>query len=142
MKTCPNCSEILGDSIQICIKCKYNFKYKKVTSQEEQRQLEKTEHELKAIRQKEASIQISKNPMYEYKVIVVNNLSDGQIDQERIQAELNTWAEAGWKLWSVFNNEIGKTSSSVSIGFIGSTVNATIDQTVIIFERCIKAESN
>lgn len=139
MKTCPNCNEIIGDSAQICFKCNYNFKYKQVLTKEEQKQLEKNEEKQKNILQEEANVQIPKNPYFEYRTVIVNNLETGEINQTQLQAALNTYAENGWKLHSVFNNELGKTSSSVAIGFLGSTVNATIDQTVLIFERCIKA---
>lgn len=57
-----------------------------------------------------------------------------------MQTALDEYAEKGWRLHSIFNNELGKTSSAVSIGIIGTSVNATIDQTVMILERCIKAE--
>lgn len=142
MKTCPNCNEIIGDSAQTCFKCNYNFKYKKVLTKEEEKQLEKKEEKQKIIRQEEADIQILRNPYFEYQVVIINNLVTGEMNQTQLQETLNTYAENGWKLHSVFNNELGKTSSSIAIGFLGSTVNATIDQTVLIFERCIKAGTN
>lgn len=142
MKTCPNCNEIIGDSAQVCFNCNYNFLYKRVLTKDEQKQLEKDKENIKKIRQEEADIQILKNPLYEYQVVIVNNLETGEINQIQLQTALNTYAENGWKLHSVFNNELGKTSSSVAIGFLGSSVNATIDQTVLIFERCIKSGMN
>ena len=141
MKTCPNCNEIVGDSAEICFNCSYNFKYKQILTKEEKKQLERDEENQRIIKQNEANIQILKNPLFEYKVIAVNNLSDGQIDLSQIQMALDIWSEKGWRLHSIFNNELGKTSSAVSIGIIGTSVNATIDQTVMVFERCIKAES-
>ena len=155
MKTCPECGEILGDSVELCFKCYYNFQLKRKITKEEreekqQKQAEierqKAESELQKAeieRQKENQkrIQLSKNPCFEYQTVIVNNLETGEINQIQLQAALNTYAENGWRLHSVFNNELGKTSSSVAIGFLGSTVNATIDQTVLIFERCIKAST-
>ena len=25
MKSCPNCGELLGDSVKVCFKCRYDF---------------------------------------------------------------------------------------------------------------------
>jgi uncharacterized protein YbjQ (UPF0145 family) len=35
MKTCPNCKEILGDSVKECFNCRYSFIYNRVITQEE-----------------------------------------------------------------------------------------------------------
>ena len=124
MRECPNCGEMLGDTMEVCFNCSYSFKYGQVVRKGKEQDLE---------------VQILKNPLYQYEVVVVNNFSDGQFDGGQIQSELAAHAKQGWRLHSVFNNEIGKTSTAVAIGFVGTSVNATIDQTVIIFERCIKA---
>ena len=83
--------------------------------------------------------QIKNNPLYEYETIVINDNSDGTVNTKQIQDTLLEYSKAGWRLHSIFTNEIGKSTVSAFIGFIGSNVNATIDQTIIIFERCIKA---
>ncbi|MDE7269925.1 MAG: DUF4177 domain-containing protein [Acetatifactor sp.] len=142
MKECPNCGEMLGDTMEVCFNCSYSFKYGQVVRKGEEKQAEKDmkeRKELQVLREQQEEEQRRNNPFYEYKVVIVNNLADGQVDYGRIQAELDAHASLGWRLHSVFNNELGKTSTAVAIGFMGSSVNATIDQTVIIFERCIKA---
>lgn len=146
MKTCPHCGELLGDSLDTCFNCMYSFELNKIITNEEKiefqqkkREDEKTKLEIK---ENQKSIQLPKNPLFEYHVSIVNNLDTGEIDHTRLQLVLDTWSEKGWRLHSIFNNELGKTSSSVSIGILGSNVNATIDQTVLIFERCIKASTN
>lgn len=141
MKTCPYCGELLGDSVSLCFKCRYSFKSRRVLTKEDLIQLKQEEEKQKHDREEHKQLQIVKNPLYEYKVIVINNLADGQINQAQMQITLDEWSEKGWRLHSVFNNELGKTSSAMSIGILGTSVNATIDQTVVIFERCIKAES-
>lgn len=35
MKTCPNCGELLGDSVKDCFKCHFNFEVKRVLTSEE-----------------------------------------------------------------------------------------------------------
>ena len=145
MKTCPHCGEILGDSVDTCFNCMYSFKLKRIITSEEQqkeqkKKVEEQQRKVQAEKEKleaieaQKSIQLSKNPLFEYQVVIVNNLETGQIDIEEMQAALDTWSEKGWQLHSIFNNELGKTSSSAAIGFLG-----TIDETVLIFERCIKA---
>lgn len=149
MKTCPECGELLGDSVETCFNCNYNFNYKrKVTKNEIEEEKNKLEEkrrkqlEAEKLKENERITQLSKNPIFEYQTVIVNNLETGEINQIEFQKVLETWSQKGWRLHSVFNNELGKTSSSIAVGFIGSNVNATIDQTVLIFERCIKAESN
>lgn len=146
MKTCPNCGELIGDSMEICFNCRYNFTLKRVISDQENYEIrqqkinnEKTIIEERKLIEEQKSIQLSKNPRFEYQTIIVNNLETGEINQEKIQHTLNTWSNNGWKLHTIFNNELGKTMSSVTIGFLGSSINATIDQTILIFERCIRA---
>lgn len=34
MKTCPNCGELIGDSVDRCFNCNYSFKYKSVIKKE------------------------------------------------------------------------------------------------------------
>lgn len=48
------------------------------------------------------------------------------------------YAEKRWKLHTMVVNEIGKNSSAVGIAGIGTGVNATIDVTMMVFERCIE----
>lgn len=74
--------------------------------------------------------------------MVVNDLSSGEADSDVIQRTLSEYSEQGWRLHSVFTNEIGKSSSTTIISFLGININATIDQTVLIFERCIDAGNN
>ena len=174
MKTCPECGELLGDSVEVCFGCHYNFQLKRKMTKDEreeqrQKQIEierqkaeeerrkgeekrqkaeeerqKAEEERLKVDERRVQIsnQISKNPFYEYQVIVVDNLKNGEIDKNKIQRELNEWSTKGWKLHSVFNNELGKTLTAVHVGFLGASVNATIDETILIFERCIKPAEN
>lgn len=146
MKSCPNCDELLGDSVKVCIKCRYDFERKRVVTNDEliekrNREIEQQQKFLEEAKAKEEqrNIQISKNPLFEYQVIIVDDLQNGQIDDNSVQKALNEWSEKGWKLHTIFTNEIGKCSTSSVIGMFGLSINATIDQTVLVFERCIKA---
>ena len=153
MKTCPKCKELIGDNVNECFKCHYNFSYGRIITQEErkkEREKEQKLYEQKKVseQQKNEQIklfqqqmeeQIKNNPLYEYETIVINDNSDGTVNTKQIQDTLLEYSKAGWRLHSIFTNEIGKSTVGAFIGFIGSNVNATIDQTIIIFERCIKA---
>lgn len=160
MKTCPECGELLGDSVETCFNCSYNFNLKrkltkneieekKKKSEQEKHKLELENNKLEEERRKqlvaerlkenERITKLSKNPIFEYQTVIINNLKTGAINQIEFQKTLETWSQKGWRLHSVFNNELGKT---VSPTILGPDLNATIDQTVLIFERCIKAESN
>lgn len=77
--------------------------------------------------------QYLKNPMYEYKVeTVMDSIVLGKFEHEKIQRIINNYAIRGWHLHSAFTNEVGK---NAALG-----INATINQTILIFERCIKPE--
>ena len=146
MQTCPHCGELLGDSVKECFKCHYSYRYKRVITGDEQASQRNRQMEEIKIKEKESKLkeeakkeQLSKNPLFEYKSIVISDLSSGQVDNIKIQETLDEWSEKGWRLHSIYSSEIGKNSTAVSIAGFGSMTNATIDQTVMVFERCIKA---
>lgn len=149
MKTCPECSELLGDSVMRCFNCNYDYSYGRVINsneirkykEERQKELSKSDEErqkelfeLKKLQQQ----QLANNPRYEYQSVIINDTRSGEIDYESFQNALTLYSQEGWKLHTIFTNEVGKTSTAVMIGFLGGSVNATIDQTVLVFERCIK----
>ena len=157
MKTCPKCKELIGDNVNECFKCHYNFSYGRVITQEERiKEREKAQKEKDEIyeqikvseQQKNEQIklfqqqreeQLKNNPLYEYETVVINDNSDGTANSKQIQDTLLEYSKAGWRLHSIFTNEVGKSTVGAFIGFIGSNVNATIDQTILVFERCIRA---
>lgn len=134
MKKCPKCGEYIGDSVNECFNCHYNYSYGRIVKPNEmlqvQQEIEKKE--------KQKQEQICKNPLFEYETVIINDNTDGTVDEFMLQTTLKGYSEGGWRLHSIFTNEIGKTTSAISVGFIGGGINATIEQTVLIFERCIK----
>lgn len=145
MKVCPHCGELLGESVKQCFNCYYDYSYGRVlTSEERSGRRENDEKEQqKALEEKEKALklqeeQIKNNSLYQYKTVVLNDLPTGEIDSNALQMTLTQYAFDGWKLHSVFTNEIGKCATAIFVGFLGSSVNATIDQTILIFERCIR----
>lgn len=145
MKECPNCHELIGDSVKICFNCHYDFGLRRVADSsliaEERKKEELRIRQLQEEEKQRAEIkkrQLSVNPNYEYESVVINDLTTGEIDSEKLQKTLERYALNGWRLHSVFTNEVGKNSGSSFTSFLGVSINATIDQTILIFERCIK----
>ncbi len=155
MKTCPKCGELLGDSVRVCFNCDFDFVLKKVLNREqvtnyrieeekriEQHQItieqQQEQQREKQERQREArERQYKKNPLFEYKTVVVNDNTDGTINGSELQKMLDLYATNGWRLHSAFTNELGKSIGPG--GPLKSNLNATLDQTILIFERCIKS---
>lgn len=148
MKKCPKCGELIGDKAESCFNCFFNFNQGRVLNSQEiksQRDKDveiiiKTQNRQEEL-EKLKEAQLPKNPIYEYKVEIITDNSDGTISDSQIQGLLSQYSLQGWKLHSMVVNEVGKSATSTMIGFLGLNVNATIDQTILIFERCIKAES-
>lgn len=71
------------------------------------------------------------NDIIYYRRDIIHDLPTGESDSENIQKTLNIRSQQGCRLHTIYTNEIGKNS------IVG--INATINQTILIFERCIKA---
>lgn len=149
MKTCPKCGELIGDDVKECFNCHYNYTYGRIINPAEiARERERAQQAIqqkiasREVREQRREAQLQKNPKYEYETVVINDLSSGEADSDTIQKTLSEYSEEGWRLHSIFTNEIGKSSATAIVSFLGMSINATIDQTILIFERCIDAGSN
>ena len=123
MRKCPKCGELIGENVDSCFKCgtKLNFNRQSL---------------------KQQLITSSINDLYEYEVVSVTDDVSGVLDIKRLSTILKMYASEGWRLKTTITNEIGKNTIGVAIGSVGTGTNATIDQTVLIFERRIEtAES-
>lgn len=69
---------------------------------------------------------------YEYEIEVIRDL-DGGTNVKRLQTILKKYSEEGYRVISIFTNELGK--NSMSVGSLG--INSTADQVVVVFERPI-----
>lgn len=137
MKTCPKCKELVGDNVESCFNCNYNFILKRVPSYEETIELKENVAATKKKREEEREELIRSAPHYEYTVARVLDNRNGSTNQEKLQSVLTEYAMEGWKLHSVITNEIGKNISAVSIGGITGGTNATVDEIILIFERIV-----
>lgn len=156
MPNCPHCHGIYFGNPDACPDCNYNFKLGRVVSQEELRRRreedqrnreanikaneERREKEVQMLMkmEREKKDVIMKNPRYEYKTEFLRDSYGGMLNKESLDGTLAAYAGDGWRLHSVFVNEAGKNSSSTTIGGMTTGTNATMDVTILIFERCIK----
>ena len=168
MKSCPNCQEMLGDNVDNCFNCRYDFKLGRVPNEDdlkkknelrrekerieeekrkeeaerrtiEQRQRNKEQEEQRRFQQEKVENR-AKNAIYEYTVVTLSDNSDGGFNVAGYTEILRKYSEEGWRLKTVFTNEIGRKTSSTSAGGFAIGTNSTIDQTIITFERCVRPE--
>ncbi len=74
------------------------------------------------------------NDLYEYDVITIVNANHGQVDKTRMINIINEKARQGWRLHTVYSNELGKNA----VALLGFGMNSTASEDVLIFERRIK----
>jgi len=131
MKNCPKCNELIGDNVNRCFKCGYDFLKKKEEDEKRKEDDEKRNQE----RNQEIK---NSNHIYEYKVVKITDSTDGRIDSDVLQKTLDLLSEDAWRLVHAFTNEIGKESSTIGAWGMAENVNHTIDETILIFERRIR----
>ncbi|BDF06004.1 DUF4177 domain-containing protein [[Clostridium] hylemonae] len=125
---CPVCRDARDPQDDVCPTCGYLYSDRKVLSREDYIRAAEGRYE-----------QYQKNPLYEYKVeIIVDSALTGTVRKEELQRMLSVYAMDGWRLHTALTNEAGKTVLAAA----GVGANATVDQTVLIFERCIKSREN
>lgn len=69
--------------------------------------------------------------LYEYEVETILNEEHGRVDAKRMTELINKRAREGWKLHTVYSNELGKNALKV----LGLVENSTACEDVLIFER-------
>ena len=142
---CPSCNELMyNTNILVSLwkitpdehKDTYKKQWDKINPQkEEQRRLDDIEQrKIEAERQNFSLM----SGQYEYDVETVMNTSTGEADWKRIKEMLNYKASKGWKLHTIYSNELGVNSTGVGIGNFGGGVNSTICEAVLVFERQVK----
>lgn len=144
MKTCPNCGELIGDGVDECFNCHYSFSLGRVITNQDKEKVrlnEEKKHQAKLEQEKRdqqiLECELQKNSRYEYEVETLIDDASGSINTHVLKETLGKYAAEGWRLKSVFTDEIGKNSDSSGVGGVSSGTNATIEQVIMIFERCI-----
>ena len=72
---------------------------------------------------------------YKYKVEIIADRGKGNVDKAALQNMLDWYSGSGWRLVSSFTNEVGKNASAGGYGGVSIGTNATMDETVLIFEK-------
>lgn len=129
LKKCPVCKKNVNYDTEICSDCGFAFNVIDTVEFQEIAKIYNARLE-----------QIKKNPYYEYDYVVVPNLSDGSTNKERIEEIVSNHAMQGWRLITMYSNELGKNSMGVAVGGVGGGTNTTMCEDVMVFERCIKGE--
>lgn len=75
----------------------------------------------------------SLNEFYEYDVVTIINEEHGTIDKDKMMKILSDHAKNGWKLHTIYSNELGKNALMI----LGFGTNSTACEDVLIFERRI-----
>lgn len=81
---------------------------------------------------------VPKNPMYEYTTDIIYDKFSGSVNQQALDLSLQRHSLDNWRLHSIYVNEIGKNAAAFDVGGVGVGINATMDATVLVFERCIR----
>lgn len=100
-----------------------------------EKQIEQETIKKQLLEQGKISFAKSFNELYEYDVVTILNINHGQINRGKMMEILSTHAKAGWKLHSVYSNELGKNALSI----LGIGANSTACEDVLIFERRVNA---
>lgn len=127
-KVCPICSKRSSYECQVCSECGYDFTTDQVLY---------TNNDIAEIYNHKAE-NIKNSPLYEYDYVVIPNKFDGSVNQEQISKVIQAHARQGWRVVTMYSNEIGKNSSQIGAGGISAGINTTACEDVILFERCIR----
>lgn len=109
-------------------------KKKMVAHEEEQRQKEQEAQQRKQEEDQKQAYANSLGEFYEYNVITAVNTVDGRTDAEKMKRIIEEQARKGWRLHTVYSNDLGKNA----ISLLGIGINSTASEDVMIFERRIR----
>ena len=102
MKTCPKCKELVGDNVDSCFNCNYNFILKRVPSYEETIEFQENIAAVKKKQEEERIELIKSAPRYEYTTARIIDNTDGSTNQMQLQSVLMEYANAGRKLQIIY----------------------------------------
>ncbi len=149
--TCPDCSipmfsTGISDAEWARLSPQQRNEYKEAETRkrlEEQRRLEEEQRRLAQEKEERKTAYIKSRSdyiFYEYDVDVIPN--DGGVNVELLKSVLDARARKGWKLHSIYSNELGKNSHVEAVNWTDSVrINSTASQDVLIFERRIMDDS-
>lgn len=115
-------------------------RYKEEFERHEQENELKRLEQLKIIKNNKikALAQSGYDSYYEYTSLVIKDDCTGSFNINDAMLQINELALSGWRLKATITNELGKNTAQFGVGVFSSGTNATIEQTIFIFERKIK----
>ena len=135
---CPNCNNLMTEyEINSCWCSNCNKRFSSVEeimkSNEEWLEEEKKKAEVEHSRQEYAMSQLG---LYEYDIETVINEDHGTVDKAKMRQIMNERARQGWRLHTMYSNELGKNALRI----LGFGLNTTACEDVMVFERKLKDE--
>lgn len=100
-------------------------------------QLLDEENRIIAEEQNKQSYALNTVGLYEYDVVTILNKEHGLVDKEQMNRILQAHAADGWRLHTIYSNELGKNA----ISLLGLGTNLTACEDVLIFERKLKNDN-
>ncbi len=92
---------------------------------------------LKQCEKIEKHLKQQENAKYEYKVERIVD-KGGATNIGIMSLTINSHASQGWRVKTIFTNELGHNGAAVSVGGVSSGTNYTADEVVIVFERRVQ----
>lgn len=136
-------SESAKEKIKQAFAEQIDVRYKKINSkglgiqeyiQKEQAAKEAVKEAAKEREIKRVNYAKSFNEFYEYDVVTIINEDHGTIDKDNMMKILSDHAKNGWKLHTIYSNELGKNALII----LGFGTNSTACEDVLIFERRVQ----
>lgn len=118
--------------VELCVKAAGEVEKKRIEKDKEERRKKEEQEQIEKELQ-HVNYAKSFNEFYEYNVVTIINENHGTVDKEKMMKILSDHAKSGWKLHTMYSNELGKNALSI----LGFGVNATACEDVMIFERRI-----
>ncbi len=119
---CTNCNKKYASKEEILL---LNEEYRQIKEAEIQEEKRKADYAVKRL------------GLYEYDVVTILNKDHGQVDYKSMSELINKRAREGWRLHTVYSNELGKNAVKI----LGLGINATACEDVLIFERKLEEKS-
>lgn len=132
MQKCPNCGNILSQEMidaNLCWECGYILDESQTDGISDVINMQRIE-----IKKKEYANSVGN--LIEYDVETLMTSSDGFTNTEEMNEILKKRVANGWRLHSIYSNPLGVNA----VRILGIGTNATISESVMIFERIVMKE--
>lgn len=130
----PNATSAAKTYISKILEQQHPIIEKIISEREESRIIAQAQRQIEQDKQEYARAIIG---LYEYDIVTILNKGHGRIDREQMMEILSSHARDGWKLHTIYSNELGKNA----ISLLGFNLNETACEDVLIFERKLRDDT-